>query len=327
MVSHTGKDSLPKYKMFEKLVAPQADKREYKILYFNILTFLYWHIAGLYGLYLCFASAKWVSILNCFIFYLFGQLGIIAGAHRLWCHRSYKTKLPLEIILIFFNSIGFQNTAIDWVRNHRLHHKYSDTDADPHNATRGFFFSHLGWLITKKHPAVKKFGKTIDLSDIYNNPVLTFQKKYAIPVIGICCFVLPTVIPMYFWGETFNNAWHINILRYMLNLNATFLVNSAAHKWGYKPYDKNILPTECPSVSLVSLGEGFHNYHHVFPWDYKSEELGNNILNFTTKFIDFFAFIGWAYDLKSVPDDILKIRALRTGDGTAIWRKSLSNGD
>lgn len=112
-----------------------------------------------------------------FIFYVLGQLGISLGAHRLWSHRSYKVKLPLEIILILFNSIGFQNTAFDWVRNHRLHHKYTDTDADPHNAARGFFFSHLGWLLTRKHPAVKKFGKLIDLSDIYNNPVVMFQKK------------------------------------------------------------------------------------------------------------------------------------------------------
>lgn len=102
----------------------------------------------------------------------------------------------------------------------------------------------------------------------------------------------------------------------MLSLNATFLVNSAAHKWGYKPYDKNILSGQCLPVSLVSLGEGFHNYHHVFPWDYKTAELGNNNLNFSTKFIDFFASIGWAYDLKTVPDDIIMNRAIRTGDGT-----------
>lgn len=58
------KDYLPKVEIFEELVAPQADKREYEIIYFNVLTFLYWHVAGLYGLYLCFTSAKWASVLN-----------------------------------------------------------------------------------------------------------------------------------------------------------------------------------------------------------------------------------------------------------------------
>jgi stearoyl-CoA desaturase (Delta-9 desaturase) len=69
-------------------------------------------------------------------------------------------------------------------------------------------------------------------------------------------------------------------------------------------------------VAAFAFGEGWHNYHHVFPWDYKTAELGNYRLNLTTAFIDFFAKIGWAYDLKSVSDEIVEKRVLRTGDGT-----------
>ncbi|GBO98618.1 hypothetical protein EVAR_34244_1 [Eumeta japonica] len=244
-------------------------------------------------------------------------LGITAGAHRLWAHRSYKAKLPLRLTLLVLNSLAFQNTATDWVRNHRLHHKYSDTDADPHNASRGFFFSHVGWLLVRKHPLVKEKGKTIDMSDIYADPLLRFQKKYAVPFIGMISFVLPTVIPMYFWEETFNNSWHVAvILRYVHSLNVTFLVNSAAHIWGNKPYDNKIKPVQNLAVSFLTIGEGFHNYHHVYPWDYKTAELGNNYLNLTTKILDFFAWIGWAYDLKTVSPDIVHTRMKRTGDGT-----------
>lgn len=75
------------------------------------------------------------------------------------------------------NSVAFQNSIIEWVRDHRLHHKYSDTDADPHNATRGFFYSHVGWLLVRKHEQVKKKGKVMDMTDICENPVLKFQKK------------------------------------------------------------------------------------------------------------------------------------------------------
>lgn len=124
---------------------------------------------------------------------------------------------------------------------------------------------------------------------------------------------------MYFWGETFVNAWHMNMLRYVINLNVTFLVNSAAHIWGYKPYDQSILPAQNVAVSIATFGEGFHNYHHAFPWDYRTAELGNNYLNVTTKFIDFFASIGWAYDLKTVSSDIIEGRMKRTGDGTDLW--------
>lgn len=65
-----------------------------------------------------------------------------------------------------------------WCRDHRLHHRYSDTDADPHNAKRGFFFSHIGWLMTKKHPLVIQLGKKIDLSDLQSDWMVMFQKKY-----------------------------------------------------------------------------------------------------------------------------------------------------
>lgn len=119
---------------------------------------------------------------TCFLFpeyvlLIVSSLGVTAGAHRLWAHRTYKAKMQLQIILIIFNSIAFQNTAIHWVRDHRLHHKHSDTDADPHNANRGFFYSHMGWLLVKKNEEVRKCGKRIDLSDIRNNPVLKFQKR------------------------------------------------------------------------------------------------------------------------------------------------------
>jgi stearoyl-CoA desaturase (Delta-9 desaturase) len=109
--------------------------------------------------------------------YLLAELGITAGAHRLWSHKAYKAKTPLQIILMVFNSMAFQNNAIHWARDHRLHHKYSDTDADPHNASRGFFYSHVGWLLTRKNNEVRKRGKTLEMSDLENNPVLRFQRK------------------------------------------------------------------------------------------------------------------------------------------------------
>ncbi|XP_032525965.2 acyl-CoA Delta(11) desaturase-like [Danaus plexippus] len=305
--------------VFEKLVAPQAAPRKYEIIHSNLLTFSYGHLAALYGTYLCVTVASWKTLLFHFIIFVLAAIGVTAGAHRLWTHRAYKAKLPLQIILMLMNTLAFQNTVIDWVKKHRLHHRYSDTDADPHNATRGFFYSHVGWLLVKRHEEVRRREKLIDMSDIYDNPVLTFQKKYAVPFIGTLTFVLPTFIPMYFFGETFWTAWHLTVLRYILNLNGTFLVNSAAHMFGNKPYEEHIKPSQNLFVSFVSFGEGFHNYHHVFPWDYRTAELGNNYLNLTTKFIDFFAWLGWAYDRKTIPDDLIRSRSKRTGDGTNSW--------
>lgn len=97
-------------------------------------------------------SCKWQTWLEAFILWPITGLGITAGVHRLWAHRSYNATLPYRFLLMIFNSIANQGPIYHWARDHRVHHKYSETDADPHNATRGFFFAHMGWLLVKKHP-------------------------------------------------------------------------------------------------------------------------------------------------------------------------------
>nr|AAQ12889.1 Z9-desaturase SFWG4A [Choristoneura parallela]AAQ12890.1 Z9-desaturase SFWG4B [Choristoneura parallela] len=301
-------------------VPPSAEKRKLDIVWRNVILFLLLHTGAVYGGYLFFTKAMWATKFFAIFLYLCSGLGITAGAHRLWAHKSYKARLPLRILLTLFNTMAFQDSVLDWARDHRMHHKYSETDADPHNATRGFFFSHVGWLLVRKHPQIKAKGHTIDMSDLCSDPVLRFQKKYYLTLMPIFCFILPTYIPT-LWGESLWNAYFVAaIFRYCYVLNVTWLVNSAAHKWGDRPYDKNINPVETKPVSLVVFGEGFHNYHHVFPWDYKTAELGGYSLNITKLFIDTMAKIGWAYDLKSVSPDIVEKRVKRTGDGShEVW--------
>lgn len=65
----------------------------------------------------------------------------------------------------------------EWVRDHRVHHKFSETDADPHNAKRGFFFAHVGWLMMKRHPEVIRKGKTVDISDLFEDPIVAFHER------------------------------------------------------------------------------------------------------------------------------------------------------
>ncbi|KAM3964214.1 acyl-CoA Delta(11) desaturase-like [Aphomia sociella] len=261
------------------ILPPSADDRKWEIVWGNLIFFTTLHIGAVYDLFQIIISG----------------LGITAAAHRLWAHKSYKARLPLRVLLAIFHTISFQLAAVDWVRDHRAHHKYSETDADSHNATRGFFFSHIGWVLVKKHPQIKAKGRTIDISDIYADPVLRFQKKYYSTILmPLACFILPTYIPT-LWGES---VWN------------------ASHKWGNRPYDKNISPTDIKPISMLLIGEGFHNYHHTFPWDYRSSELGASTFNLTTLFIEAMAKMGWAYDLKTLDPNIIKKRMIRSGDGT-----------
>ena len=140
--------------------------------------------------------------------------------------------------------------------------------------------------------------------------------RYYRPGVLLLCFILPALVPWYFWDESIWTAFFIcSMLRYIVCLHATFLVNSAAHLWGNHPYDKTINPAENLFVSWNVLGEGFHNYHHVFPHDYATSEFGFK-LNPTTLFIDVMAKLGQVTSRKSVPKELIQRRKLRTGDGT-----------
>ncbi|XP_012524226.1 (11Z)-hexadec-11-enoyl-CoA conjugase [Monomorium pharaonis] len=290
------------------------DNYEWKIVWKNVIIFLYIHLAAIYGFYvLCFRVKFW-SIIWTLIFFAAAIIGMTAGAHRLWSHRSFKAKWPMKFILMIFQTIAFQDDIYQWARDHRVHHKFTDTNADPYNVKRGFFFSHIGWLLIRKHPDVMIKGATIDCSDLDRDPIVAFQKKWYMYLMPLCCFVIPTLVPWLAWDESLWYSWHLAVYRYCMSLNSTWTINSIAHMWGMKPYDKSLSSAQNASVSLFTLGEGWHNYHHAFPWDYKAEELGSYGLNLTTAFIDFFASLGLAYDLKTTSDDVIKKRVLRSGD-------------
>ncbi|CAL8145728.1 unnamed protein product [Orchesella dallaii] len=199
---------------------------------------------------------------------------------------------PTPHLIAILQAMACQNSIHEWCRDHRVHHKFTETNADPHNALRGFFFSHVGWLLVKKHDDVKTKGKSVYLTDLEEDPVVMFQKKYFVPLTLFFCFILPWYIPVRFWGEERWLCWNMVLWRYMLLLNFTWCVNSVAHLWGDRPYDKNINPAESKLVSVLTGGEGWHNYHHAFPWDYKTAELPTYGYNWSTGFIDFLRGLG-----------------------------------
>ena len=239
-----------------------------------------------------------------------------AGAHRLWSHRSYKAKAPLRLFLALGFAGAGQNDIYEWSRDHRVHHKFSETDADPHNACRGFFFSHMGWLMCKKHPDVSRKGQSVDMSDLLQDPIVVWQKKYYKWLFLIFNILVPTLFPMYYWNIPFIQCVFMSFIRYAFSLHLTWLVNSAAHIHGSRPYDARIGPREQNFWKIPNfLGEMYHNYHHVFPQDYKASEYGwLGQWNLTALFIDLMALIGQAYDLKEAPKGVVIQRKERTGE-------------
>ncbi|CAG7732804.1 unnamed protein product [Allacma fusca] len=132
-----------------------------------------------------------------FYFAFMQLLGITtsAGAHRLWSHRTYKAKLPLRIFLMIFSTMSFQGPIHLWARWHRLHHKFSDTAGDPHNPTRGFFFSHMGWICMYDHQKfLNNSQKIIVTDDLDRDEVVMFQYRNYYWLVPLTTS-LPTLIP------------------------------------------------------------------------------------------------------------------------------------
>ncbi|KAF8376274.1 fat-6 [Pristionchus pacificus] len=299
----------------EKLEKEAEESRPpLKIVWRNIFTFSSAHIAALIGLYQFFFVAKWQTVFFAIFLHFAGAMGVTAGAHRLWSHRSFKATLPARIILCIMCTLAHQNDVIEWARDHRCHHKWTDTEADPHNSRRGFFYSHVGWLLTRKSEKLKEMGAKIDISDLWNDPVLAFQRRHYLPLATLVCFILPTFIPTYFWGETPLVAFYVaGVFRYIFTLNSTFLINSAAHMFGYKPYDSSITPVESVWTNIQAAGEGGHNFHHTFPQDYRASEFGY-MTNWTRAMLDGMAYLGMVYDRKTVSIDVINRQKANRGD-------------
>lgn len=248
------------------------------------------------------------KIMNCsaetlafaFILWPISGIGITVGVHRLWSHRSYEAAFPVRVLLMLCNSLANQGSISHWARDHRVHHKFSETNADPHNATRGFFFAHMGWLAVRKHPDVMKGGREMDFSDLLEDPIVMFQKKLDPWFALYICFLMPAQIASRYWGENFWNAFFVaGALRYCIVLHFTWLVNSAAHLYGDHPYDVLSYPSENPFVSYASIGEGWHNWHHKYPFDYAASEFGiTSQFNPSKLIIDMFATVGLVWGRK-----------------------------
>lgn len=126
--------------------------------------------------------------------------------------------------------------------------------------------------------------------------VLLFRFHW--PLFVFFAIIFPTALAVYFFGETITTAFLITVVgRMVTSLHSTWFVNSTAHMFGYRPYNTKISPRENIFVSYGAFGEGYHNYHHTFPWDYATSELSYS-LNLTKHFIDLMALIGQAYNLK-----------------------------
>ena len=203
------------------------------------------------------SNFSWGAVGVAFLLYFItGCLGITLGWHRLISHRSFSTPKWLEYLLLFCGCLSCQSGAIEWIGLHRHHHAYSDQVEDHHNSNRGFWWSHMGWLLHKV-PAkaeILRFTK-----DINQDPVYLFINDYYL----IFQFALGALL--YALGGWPFVVWGI-FVRLVVVYHFTWFVNSATHKFGYRTFDSDDASKNCWWVAVCTFGEGWHNNHHAYQY-------------------------------------------------------------
>ncbi len=224
----------------------------------------------------------------------FGRMFFItAGYHRYFSHKSYKLGRVAQFVMAFGGGTAAQKGVLWWAGHHRTHHRYSDTERDLHSPKKGFWWSHVGWILCDK------YGETDydSIKDFAKYPELRFLNDHDwIPpwMLGVTCYLVGG------WSGLFVGFFLSNVLLW----NATFTVNSLAHVFGRRRYDTPDTSRNSLLIALVTGGEGWHNNHHhyqasarqgFFWWEIDITYYGLKLLS----------YVGIVRDLKRPPARLL----------------------
>lgn len=228
------------------------------------------HVLGLGGTVLH-GAARGVSgsaVMTAAAFAVVTIFAISAGYHRLFSHRTYEAHPALRVFLLLFGAAAFQTSALEWSANHRKHHARTDTDADPYSIRRGFWHAHVGWVLEK----MPLGAPTMQLSDLRRDPLVMWQHRNFLPLALLMGFGLPLLMGALF-GDPFAFLLWAGFTRLVFVYQVTFAINSFAHLFGRQPYSDRDTSRDSLVAALLTFGEGYHNFHHTFPGDYRNGAL------------------------------------------------------
>jgi len=216
-------------------------------------------------LYIYFQGFRWMDFALFVVMSGLTGFAVTAGYHRYFSHRAYECRWPLKLFYLLFGAAAFENSVLVWGSNHRYHHRYVDTDGDPYNIKKGFFWAHMGWIFFKDPE-----GRTFDnVPYLLKDRLVMWQHKYYLPIATFMSLALPTLIG-WCWGRPMAGFFWGGWLRIVWVHHTTFLINSAAHKFGSVPHGDTSTARNNWWLAFVTFGEGFHNFHHAYASDYRN---------------------------------------------------------
>lgn len=278
---------------FKDVIAEELSKINWVTAIFLTIT----PILAIYGLVVC--EYNWKTWTLMLLHYFTGGLGITAGYHRLFSHRAFSAGPLVRYALLIFGTSTFQMSCLDWCDDHRAHHRYTDTDKDPYSIRKGFWYAHIGWLLFNR-PCPGS-----DIKDLERDPVIRFQHQYYGPLALFFGLGMPTLIAGFGWGDWLGGFLIAGVLRTVFVHHATFCVNSVAHYYGSFTYTDARTPRDSWLVGLITFGEGYHNFHHEFPYDYRNGA-AYHAYDPTKWLIWLLSWTGLTYDLKKFDEETIE---------------------
>jgi len=269
-----------------------------KFNWFNISFILLTSLVGLIGgpIYIYHHGLALDEILLFTFFSLATGLAITVGYHRLFAHATYRAHNVIRFLLVFFGSAAFEQSALAWSSQHRDHHQYVDTERDPYNIKKGFFWAHMGWLIFGKYQFLYA-----NVDDLIRDRLIMNQAKHYVPWAVTAGVITPVLIGS-LWGHALS-AFILSVcLRVTLVYHSTWCINSVCHTFGNRTYDTQGTARDHWLVAFLTFGEGYHNFHHRFPSDYRNGVKWYH-LDPSKWIIALWEKLGLAWDLMRVPQD------------------------
>ena len=245
--------------------------------------------------YLIKVGLGWPEAITFLVIWFFVGLSVTAGYHRLFAHKTYQAAWPVRLFLLVFGAGALENSVLNWAADHRIHHAHVDHDRDPYNITKGFWWAHIGWIFFQAEP----IPRTV-VRDLSEDPLVVWQDKYY-KWIGLgVALGIPLLVGV-LTGRVLGCMLIGGVLRIVVSHHGTFFINSLCHMIGGQPYSREHSARDSAIMAVLAFGEGYHNYHHSFPFDYRN---GVKVWQFDPAkwMIWTLSRVGLARDLRRAPE-------------------------
>jgi len=262
----------------------------------------------------------WQDLVVMAITYLLTGLGVTVGYHRLFTHRSFKTGKAVRAAFAILGSAAIEGSVIEWVATHRMHHRFSDKEGDPHSphvghgagwlgAVRGLIHAHVGWTFRGVDRACTKHYAP----DLLADPVVCFvNRTFVVWLLAGLAFpaLLGWALTGTLVGALTGFLWGGAVRAFFLH-HATFSINSLCHFFGNRRFETGDHSRNLTWLAIPTLGEAWHNNHHAFPTS-ACHGLGRWQLDPSAWVISALAAAGLAWDVIKISPARQESKAIRS---------------